>query len=234
MKTSTKLILTALIIMFTVSFSFVLFDIIEPRITGNALVGTTLIITDINDLDCDINFEPGWNLVSFPCMSDEYEMEQFFNYSINDTNSSTFYDTIKYYYVLDKSDPWKSYKHDLPNWTVQDYVTVSRSKGYWIYVQNSSTFFFNGTLRTPTSNDLKEGWNLIGYPSLNSKTMNDTFGELIPDFDFVEVYNVTDTSDPWKQWTWNSSLTSNQDVNYTNKFLGYWIFMHENLTLTII
>ena len=234
MKISTKLILATLLIMFTVSFSFVLYGIIEPKITGKALVGTTLVITDVNDLDCDIDFEPGWNLVSFPCMREDYGMEFFFNYSLNDTNTSTFFETIKHYYVTDPSDPWKSYKHNLPNWTVQDDIIITRSKGYWIYVENTSNFFFDGSLRTPTFIDLKVGWNLIGYPRISPNTMNGTFGELIPDFDFVEIYKVTDTSDPWKQWTWNSSLTSNQDVNYTNLFLGYWIFMHDNLTLTII
>jgi hypothetical protein len=232
MKTSTKLVLAALIIMFTVSFSFVFYDFIEPRITGNALVSTRLVITSTSESNCNITFEEGWNLISFPCMTQIYGLEDFFDYSeLNTTNR--FFSVIKVFNNTDANDPWKAYNPDLPNWTVQDTINISKTQGYWFYVVNASVFLRNDTIESPSYVDLYEGWNLIGYPSAIIKTMNETYGNLIPEFDFVETFNATDSIDSWKQWTWNSSLTSNQDLNYSNRFLGYWIFMHSNGTLVV-
>ena len=79
--------------------------------------------------------------------------------------------------------------------------------------------------------DIKTGWNLIGYPSFTMKKVNDTFNDIIPNFDYVYLYNASEPD--WKMWTWNNSLSSDQDLNYTVPNYGYWVYITADDTLVI-
>lgn len=197
-----------------------------PSITGNALMSTRLVITQKISVDCNMSLEQGWNLVSFPCISNAVGPQTFLE------NLSEYRD-LRYYNVRDSNDPWKSYNPDLPSWVVQDLSSISRAYGYWIYLDSDTRLMISNELATPTVTDVYEGWNLLGYPNRTSKPINDTFGNMIPNFDYVHMYNASDSIDQWKQWTWNSSLASDQDFNYTNPNYGYWIYMINDDTFRI-
>ena len=195
-------------------------------ISGKALINTRLVITQKIDVDCNMSLEQGWNLVSFPCISNAISPGIFLE------NLSEYQD-LRFYSAIDSNDPWKAYNPNLPSWVVQDLSEISRASGYWIYLSNESLFLVSNELATPTVLDVYEGWNLLGYPNQTVRFINDTFGHLIPNFDYVYMYNASDSSDPWKQWTWNSSLTSNQDFNYTSPNYGYWIYMINDDTYVV-
>lgn len=216
-----------LIILFIGSYIILNFEEISNSrfFTGFSILGTRLLITETFVSSCNISFEQGWNLVSFYCLSSDVNKELFFE------NISFNYTSIRMYDASDKSDPWKTYNPSLPNWTVQDDMRISREKGYWIYVESNKTFFKEGDLKSPTLINLEQGWNLIGFPSINKKDINETFGDLIPRFDYVYMYNSSNLS--WNHWTWNTSLTSDQDLEITYPGYGYWIYMLEPYFLQI-
>jgi hypothetical protein len=121
---------------------------------------------------------------------------------------------MRSYDAGDSTDKWKSYNPDLPNWVVHDLTEISREKGYWVYSSNITEFYKLGELLSPSFIDLESGWNMIGYPMLSDREINQTFGGLIPTFDYVLAYNSSDISDPWKEWTWNSSLSGDLAIGY--------------------
>jgi hypothetical protein len=199
----------------------------EPSITGMQVMSTRLLIVERVTSMCNISLVEGWNMVSFYCMGLDLPVEELL------MNMEGEYESIRTYDASDALDPWKSYNPDLPSWAVQDLPYVARSDGYWILVGEDQRFVRAGNLYTPTIIDLHTGWNLIGYPSTNVSLVNDTFNTTVPLFDYVESFNSSDYSDPWKEWTWNSSLVSDQDLNYTVPGSGFWIFMLENSSVRI-
>jgi len=197
-------------------------------ITGRQ-VATRLIITQTVGTHCNFTMKSGWNHVSFPCIT--------LDLAFNDTfkNASNDFVYIKRYDASDPNDPWKSYNPNLPNWTKQDLSAVSRSYGYVVYYENDTQFYLENELGIPTLYNLPKGWNFLGYPRLNDTDINDTFGTLIPNFEYILINNASDIVDPWKEWTWNTSkYPSNQDLLKAMRYFGYWIYMNnsDNLMIT--
>ncbi len=230
MTKKTAKILSVLTIIIMLCYVFMNFSEIfgTPVFTGWPIISTRLVITSKSATFCNMTLEPGWNLVSFPCLSDPLDID----FMMSPLNNS--YDSLRFYNPADSDDPWKSYNPDLPSWVRHDLGEISRARGYWIYVEGNATeYYLNGNLSTPTLIDLEDGWNLIGYPSRSIRKVNDTFGSLVPNFHYVHLYNASET-DKWKEWTWNTTLyPSNQDLNYTLLYHGYWIYMSTTDTLVI-
>jgi hypothetical protein len=196
---------------------------LKPAFIGKAILGTRLVILTTSDTACNITLKEGWNLVSFPCISTQLDRDLFL---MNFTLSS-----IRAYDASDTVDPWKSYNPSLPSYVVQDLDTISKSKGYWMHSYNDTIFYRNGSLTKPTFISLKKGWNLIGMPNVTTINTYDAFVSIIPYFDYVFLYNASD--DDWKEWTWNSSLPSDQDLNVTMNDYGYWIYMLNDSSLPV-
>jgi hypothetical protein len=209
-----------LIIFIYASISFGI-PFLDSGITGHQVMSTRLVIIAKEESFCNITLQPGWNLVSFPCLSENLGLNDFFGVY----NKS--YDNLRTYVASDAQDPWKSYNPTLPPWTVQDLTSVSREGGYWIYLENKTNYYINSTLIIPSIISLQPGWNLIGYPSKTERPINDTFDQMIPNYDYVYLYNASDDLDKWKEHTWNNSLVSNQDLNYSVLYYGYWVYMLE-------
>jgi len=220
--------LSVLTIFIMASFIYFNFDELKKSgITGYQVMSTRLVIISENATTCDTTFEAGWNLISFPCVSGDTNIELFLA-SLNNS-----YQSIRYYTPLDIDDPWKSYNPSLPSWAIQDLSLISRRDGYWMYFENQTYVYINNSLATPTLTSLTPGWNLIGYPSRTIRTVNETFYQLIPNYDYVHMYNASDQVDKWKEYTWNTSLPSAQDLNYTLYYYGYWIYVISPDTLLL-
>lgn len=220
------IVLLILLSYFAANFTF-LPEYAADFFTGHQVMSTRLVIVAENQTVCDFNTEQGWNLVSFPCIVDDADIAVFLPYS----NYS--YGSVRQYLASDPGDPWKSYNPNLPSWVVQDLGSFSRAGGYWIYFDNTTHVYINSTLGTPTLINLLPGWNMIGYPSTSDRKINDTFSQIVPNFDYVYMYNASDTQDNWKEYTWNSSLPSGQDLNYSSRYYGYWVYMLASDTLVI-
>jgi hypothetical protein len=197
----------------------------RPTVTGKPILSTQLVIVEGVNITCNTTFYQGWNLVSFPCLDNAKQTKLVLGY-INNS-----YDSVFEYIAADSSDPWKSYNPELPSWVIQDLSLISKSRGYWINMDTTEQFYYDHELTIPTMINLEQGWNLIGYPSRNINRTNVTFASLIPDYTYVYAYNASDSD--WKQFAWNTSLPSQQDLNYTVPYLGYWIYMLNSSTLVI-
>jgi parallel beta-helix repeat protein len=71
--------------------------------------------------------------------------------------------------------------------------------------------------------NLKPGWNLISLPRIQSDPYLKTILQSIEgDYDAVQWYDITDTSDPWKH-NHISKPTDLNDLNELNHTIGIWI-----------
>ena len=102
------------------------------RITGyawlNITVPTTVNVSQANITVCNFTLSQGWNLVSFFCWYKNM------NRTVALEPIDGKYAAVFSYDSSDTADPWKSYNPSLPNWAVQDLNSMSRQKGYWIYM----------------------------------------------------------------------------------------------------
>ncbi|MBT3464827.1 hypothetical protein HOD20_10205 [archaeon] len=219
----TLMILAGVIISISPQF----FDL-RQKITGFATLNTTVVILNITPNACNTTFESGWNLISIPCYDPTNDSIDLIFDSIDGS-----YRSIHSYEGDASTDPWKAYNPNLPSWVVQDLSGIDRKKGYWVYMDQNDSYFYNGITVDPNLISLSTGWNLIGYPTFENRSIEVSTSSIEPDFEYFYLYNASDPTDKYKQYTWNGSLPSPQDLNSTVPYYGYWVYMYSPNTWVI-
>lgn len=194
----------------------------ETNYQGSA--SDTLVITGLSQA---IDLVPGWNLVSF---------------NITPTSSSivTVLNSIagKYslVYAWDASvaasnwlryDPSVGYGNTLNE--------LDETMGFWIYMNQAATLTVIGTEPSTTPIDLSitaGGWNLIGFPALDSADLPEILSAIEGDYTLIFAYHAVETGDPWKVFDFEAPAWSN-DLTQMAPGWGYWIFVTDNATLPI-
>ncbi len=185
----------------------------EPSIIGYTIAKVFVKGMEIN-YNCSVVFMEGWNLVSIPCLADNTSTE--FVLSSIEGN----YSSIHTYNINDYSDHWKAYNPNLPSWVINDLVQINEKKGYWINMKNQSSFYLNGTLMQPNMIPLAIGWNLIGYPTNNSKEITSALNPISGSYEIIWLYNATNGN----YYYYNAS-SGNGTLNEMKIYYGYWIKM---------
>jgi len=126
------------------------------------------------------------------------------------------------------TDKWQSYNPSLPSWTVQDLNRMTKKAGYYIYMNYEREFSYEGSAASETSISLYQGWNLIGYPSDDVRNVNATFGSIFGTYNLIETYNSTTA-----EWQAFDPMGSNNTLNRTYPWQGYWINVTSPTTLGI-
>lgn len=188
-------------------------DIIsEP--TG--LVTSRAYVYYVNPANCSVPLEEGWNLFSTPC----YDSDKSVSVMLSDI--SGLYNSIHTYDAFDSSDPWKAYNPSLPSWVVQDLTTIDETRGYWINMKLSTDLDIIGQKSPVYLIQLKQGWNLAGYPTFTARPVNQSLQQLYPYWAVIEYYNATE--DLYRIF-YNSTQTGT--FTKTVPYFGYWIYMTE-------
>ena len=190
-------------------------------LTGKAT--SSVYIANVVQSTCVLNLSSGWHLISIYCEATNMSISNILG--VNDTN----YTSIHAYDPTNEDDNWKAYSPNLPDWVIQDLDTISVDKGYWINLNENETIIFNGSLKYPRLVSLKDGWNLIGYPSNITKAVNESFLDILVNLDSVHMYNSSDNLDPWKAYSTGVDPSQN-DLIYASPNYGYWLKMNDNDT----
>ncbi|MBU1198418.1 MAG: hypothetical protein KKF46_02755 [Nanoarchaeota archaeon] len=182
-KTEEILIIISVLLILTLTF--IVFEKTLPdsfqKITGRAM--TTVNVTLPPPENCTFTLQSGWNLVSFFCISNMAELNDVVG---NITELEAIFE-----YQEESSDLWKSYNPSLPSFVIQDLEMMTRTEGYWIRMDASENYNFEGGLRLPTSISLVSGWNLAGYPTNENKTATTAFTTIQGNFEEVRTYNAS-------------------------------------------
>ena len=207
-QNTTALVLTIMALL-VLSIVVIFNNPYENKITGNNIVNTNVELFPVQAKNCSFQLTPGWNMVSFYCFGMFVERSK----ALQSIDGS--YDSIFEYQSNDINDPWKSYTTSLPNWTVQQLNYMDRVSGYWIHMTDNATFNYSGVYSN-SNIYLYNGWNLVGYPSIDIKNINDSL--ISNSFDIVKYYNTT--TDIWLVYFINDS---NNTLTQFESYKGYWI-----------
>jgi len=165
------------------------------------------------------------NLISFPCSSNDNNVQSVLNSIAGN------YDAIWAYDSLDMADPWKGYDPLVPAW-VNDLYNITSTKGYWIKMKLNDSLGLSGTILDVTEIPLyssPDNMNLIGYPSLTSRTVETTLSSIAGNYDAIWAYDSLDMADNWKGYDPLVPAWVNDLYNITST-KGYWIKMKLNDT----
>ncbi|TET91776.1 MAG: hypothetical protein E3J35_01165 [Methanomassiliicoccales archaeon] len=102
----------------------------------------------------------GWYLISFPVSLTDKSVQNTFS-SINNS-----YDQVRVYDT--QTSQWLSY---MTFKSVQTLTEVDKTMGIWIHMTGPASLNMSGLVSYITEIELYPGWNLIGYPSMNSTGM---------------------------------------------------------------
>jgi outer membrane protein assembly factor BamB len=136
----------------------------------------------------------GWFFVSVP-LNVSGNLTTVFDDS-NWGDGGTTWDYIMWYDSTDSVKPWKTYSKYRPE-SLNDQFDYSNLMGVWIHITSNDKDGFltagSGDNSTSTAIPLYAGWNMVGYPSLNTETVaNALWGT---GADRVEMF---DSSDPYR------------------------------------
>jgi parallel beta-helix repeat protein len=152
----------------------------------------------------------GWNLISLPLIQENQSLRKVLEMI------DGWYDAVQWYDSTNPNDPWKHHKVGKP--FGNDLYELNETMGFWIHITHpGDTFFlYNGT--QPTENQiiqLHKGWNLVGYPSLESYNRTDGLNNLTFD-------NQVDAI-----WTYDASYQKWIEMGETDYFeLGRGYYIH--------
>ncbi len=220
-STQKNVIVTLIVLIILVAVLPIKEIFLSPTITGMLISKTYIKGQQVNQ-SCSTTISRGWNLVSFPCLADNTSADHVLS-SINSNYTSIFS-----YDEEDAIDPWKSYNPNIPSWVVNDLEDIGEKKGYWIYMKNESTYRLNGTLTSPNTLTLTEGWNLMGYPSSSLKDITDALSTISGSYTVIWFYNSTND-----QYYYYNVTEANGTFDKMIPYYGYWINMSNNDTLFI-
>ncbi len=128
------------------------------------------------------------------------------------------YITIQGYHA-GKSRPWLHWHKPKPH-HFNNVIEINHKNGYYINMLNPDYLIVAGKVPTNTQIALKTGWNLIGYPCLINKTVNDALSSIAGKYNLVEYYDTVKDKEV--------RLEPN---DYMKPGLGYWIHAIEDCIL---
>jgi hypothetical protein len=153
----------------------------------------------------------GWNLISIPFIQTDMDISSFLS-SINGS-----YDAVQWYNIGDNYDNWKHYQILKPP-ELNDLGSIDHKMGFWVHITTPGGALLRCSGIIPTENQsvtLYPGWNLVGYPSLENKSIS------------TALNNLTFGDDVDSIWTYNASTQTWEELSESDSFergRGYWLY----------
>jgi hypothetical protein len=168
----------------------------------------------------------GWNLVSVPITAADTRLPYALTDTVNAGAGLVQWTRAVWYNPSTPADPWKQYN---TAWltTLNDLPSVSRTMGVWLFVSSVGDGVItvggsNYTTPTSTSIALKEGWNLVGFPSDDTTY---TLGMLKMAYPSVDMAERFDGAQTYK-------TVSMSDAEAFAQGRAYWIHSTTDTTWT--
>jgi len=173
-----------------------------PVIPGSYMVNTTVSNTTPNrNVNCvsddveinvpgsvshDIMLQNGWNLISIPLPQTDTSILNVLSTIAGKWDYAQYYDS--------STGTWVSFNPSRPA-GLNDLTSIDHTMGFWINTTEVCILDISGPYPTVDNIALKTGWNLVGYPTLNSTTtvaqaFSGTGADRIEICDILEPYRV--------------------------------------------
>ncbi len=201
---------------------------------GTLSAGPNYIITfdpadfTIVGIQHSISLVVGWNLVSFNVHPTSTAIEDVLADIAGKYSLVYAWDATG---AQSSAGNWK--KYDPAQGFGQSLDTLDETMGFWIKMTAEDTLDVVGTIPTSVEitllNDVG-GWNLVGFPSAASLTLDNS--HVPTNSSLLFAYHVADTSDPWKLYDIAAGSYAN-DLKSLTPGWGYWVFVSEDGTWSI-
>lgn len=178
-----------------------------------ALINGTIIISTQNNVSCLYSLTRGWNLISFPFYFPDPAITKVLEALSNPYTIWTY-----------KDGKWFSY--DTQNPLVSDLSVLEPGYGYWLKVSSPVKLSLEGVgISKPIH--LDAGWNLVGYNSGHSSSMDTLLESMKNDVEIIWTYQ----SGNWFSYSPDQSKLSN--LMSMEPGVGYWIRTKNACTWTL-
>ncbi|UCF07838.1 MAG: hypothetical protein JSW28_09385 [Thermoplasmata archaeon] len=166
----------------------------------------------------------GWNLISTPFIPNNTSVPDVFL----DMDGDTTWTIIQRHDAQDANNPWKGWTSLKPQ-NLNDLKLVDDKMGVWLYIPNPAALGdgfikVNGTVPGSVSIDLATGWNLVGYPSLNSKSRTKALNNLGLGSDVDSIWTYDAQTQQWKEIGESDSIETGR---------GYWVHAMADVTWNV-
>jgi hypothetical protein len=157
-----------------------------------------------------IDLSQGWNLISLP-------LEQFdtsFNSVLQSINGK--YDSIQWYDITDTQDPWKHYDNAKPSY-LNDLNALNHFISFNIHITTpggTRLVCEGGEIWMGQQINLKQGWNMVGYPSTSDKSRAAALNNINFPGEVDAIWTFDSITQQWKE------LGPSDNFELCN---GYWI-----------
>jgi len=165
----------------------------------------------------------GWNLISLPILPEDPEVA---------VTLSSITGTYEIIWAHDVCDPpatqWKRYDPDVaPQFNTLH--EIKAQNGLWLQMFSPETLEVNGWEYDEYPVELCIGWNLVGYPSLTPRPIEEALADITGKYEVVFQYVAADVGIEWKKY--DPDLPFGNTLTTMEPGYGYWIQMNEAATL---
>lgn len=183
----------------------------------------------------EIQINKKWNLISVPFDPLDVAVEEVFKDIVSDIEAVYSYDAA--------SGHWSVWRPSVVG-PANDLHEIRTGRGYWVMALEDATLLVGGNLyqpgpSTPSSEDLIQGWNLIGY--YGTEGLSGYYGPVgAGDTTYCSLYSLRNLQSGYYPTNWGALLTywELDNPNQWKEFglwdnnmdpgAGYWIAMDEN------
>jgi hypothetical protein len=167
-----------------------------------------------------LSLRKGLNLVSLPfCLSDE-DLDQVF---------APIADRLRRVWSYGDDDIWRSF---VPNIPQSSLVSVDSFRGYWIDMRADAELTLYAGECAPSVLSLRKGWNLVGYPSLQTRDIAEAVASLGDALQVAWWYDSLDAGNPWRSYAPAAAPWSNNLLTMAPG-RGYWLLVNRDYTWTL-
>lgn len=155
--------------------------------------------------------EPGWNLVSIPFQLPTNALE---------TVLQSIADHYTVVYAYNATDgQWQSYFVGGPDFPGK-LETLEDGRGYWIRMDDYAVLTLVGDAVADAPVPLKRGWNLVGYNSLTSRSVEEALSSIAGRYSALWSYDGE--SSGWRRYIVDGSEPPN-NLETMEPMKGYWM-----------
>lgn len=173
------------------------------------------------------NFEKdlavGWNLVSLPVIPEKKAITEVLSSIAGKYTLVESYDA--------EHATWRIYDPAMPP-EANTLLTLDEATPFWIKMSEPATLQLPGLLPIRTEQPLFTGWNLISYPASEPRAVANALSSIAGKYTQVLRYEP-EAPTVWKRYSTSIPPWANSLTQITSGW-GYWIYVTEDCTLTIL
>jgi hypothetical protein len=167
----------------------------------------------------NVSLVAGWNLVSFNLIPTDTAVASVLS------SVAGKYDLVYAWNSAVSSNNWL--KADDNPLSPDTLTHLDHRMGFWIHMTEAATLVAQGSLPDTTNIQLNTeggGWNLVGYPALNTTILPDALSAhgVGANFTLVYAFFASNIADPWKVFDRTAPAWSN-DLTGMSPRWGYWV-----------